>query len=503
MTNNDVFYLGADPNNPRRLFWLPRRRGGAHMAVWGGSGAGKSNYLLDLFMQDVMAGRGCALIDPKGDTFGDIVAAMTAIPEEQWPALAQDLVIVDPSDPSSTAAFNPLEVTPHGSASRQRQDMVSVFRKIWRLDDAQTPRLGLVLRRAIQLAMENQLTICDLQRLLTDDAFRCNLVERSSDGSLRTFWEHEFPQSPSAQMQWSASTLTRLEAFLDDPAIRRFLGQPHSSFDFRQAMDEGRVVLINLAKGALGEETSSLLGGFLLGRLQLAAESRQEIWPEESRRPFYLYVDEYQNYATKSFEELLAEARGYALSVLMANQHLGQLDEGLRRAIISNARIRVAFRVSYEDATILAREFWRFSGERHKETRWDTVRLGRGLALPVPEPVYFSAGDETRQNREALHYLDDRMAWLHVQGEPAPYLLRTVEIPRARLAASRDKVARFKEVVARVQGRPALEEPATAAALPRGRTYEWAGRDPSLASARSQGQHRAVGTPGHPPHRVA
>jgi len=476
--SNDLFYLGADPNNPRRLFWLDVRERRAHMAVVGGSGSGKSNLLLDLFGQDVMAGRGCCLIDPKGDLFHDVLAAITAIPEEKWPALARELVVIDPSDPQSPVAFNPLEVSPHGSASRQRQDMVSVFRKIWHLDDAQTPRLGLVLRRSIQLAMENGLTLCDLQRILTDNAFRFGLVQRSRDDSLRTFWEHEFPESASAQMQWSASTLTRLESLLDDPAIRRFLGQPRSSFDFREIMDQSKVCLINLAKGALGEETAHLLGGFLLGKLQLAAESRQEIWPEEARRPFYLYVDEFQNYATSSFEELLAEARGYGLSLVMANQHLAQLDPGLRHAILSNARIRVAFRVNYEDATILAREFFRFAGDRVKDKELAWVKLGRGMAIPVGYKYdYYSSSDEGRQNREALHYLPDRLLWVHLQGEPSPVRLRSVDMPRAQLAASRDRVARFKELVNQVQRVPALDAPAPAVAAPSpGRTYEWVGR---------------------------
>ncbi len=483
---NDLFYLGADPRDPRRLFWLPMAERRAHMSAFGGSGAGKSNMLLDVFMQDVMAGRGCALIDPKGDLFNDVLAAMAAIPEEQLPALARDLVIIDPADPASRTAFNPLEVSPQMPASRQRQEVLSVFRKVWRLDNTQTPRLGLVLRRAVQLAMENDLTLCHLQRILTDDTFRANLLARSQDEALRTFWQYEFPESRSAQTQWTASTLTRLESFLDDPALRRFVGQPKSSFDFREIMDNSRVCLINLAKGALGEETSYLLGGFLLAKLQLAAESRQQIWPEESRRPFYLFVDEFQNYATRSFEELLAEARGYGLSLVMANQNLAQLDEGLRHAVLSNARIRVAFRLSYDDASVLSPELFRVSGERKKETRWETVRLSRNIYLPVPEPVYYSAGEEQRQNREALHYLGDRMMRVHLAGEYQPRLLRSVEIPRAQLAALRDKAARLKDLVGAAQALPAPSPPLVQAARPGRSTYEWAGRALPASSSRPQ-----------------
>lgn len=224
----------------------------------------------------------------------------------------------------------------------------------------------------------------------------------------------------------------------------------------------------------------------MLGRLQLAAESRQDIWPEEARRPFYLYVDEFQNYATSSFEELLAESRGLGLSLVMANQHLAQLDPGLQHAILSNARIRVAFRVNYEDATILAREFFRFAGDRVKDKELEWVKLGRGVAIPVGyKYYYYSASDEGRQNREALHYLPDRLLWVHLQGEPSPYRLRSVDMPRAQLAASRDRVARLKELINQVQRVPALDAPAPVAAPSPGRTYEWAGRDQGSEVGRS------------------
>ena len=486
-TAESLFYLGSDPKNPRRLFWLGLGERRAHMAVFGASGSGKSQLLLDLCMQDVMAGRGFALIDPKGDLVRDVVACLSALPEERWNELARDLVIIDPSDPSSTTCFNPLELGRGVSASRQRQDLVSVFRKVWKLDDAQTPRLGLVLRRALQLAVENDLTLCDMQRILTDNEFRDGLVARTEDASLRLFWEREFPRNASAQLQWTASSLVRLESFLDDPQLRRFFGQQRSSFDFREIMDSGRICLINLGKGALGEETSHLLGGFLLGRMQLAAESRQEMLIE-ARRPFYLFVDEFQNYATRSFEEMLAEARGYGLSLVMANQHLAQLDDSLRQAVLSNARIRVAFRLSYDDAAMLAPELFRVTGERKKETRWETVRLTRNLVLPVPEPVYYAAGEEMRQNREALHYLPDRLFWCHLAGPSKPRLLRSVDIPRAHLAAATERAARLKALVYSRHQLAPLETkqlPEPRAAQP---TYDWKGGLPALTAGRAQGE---------------
>jgi hypothetical protein len=479
--NNNAFYLGADPKNPRRLLWLDIHERRAHMAVVGATGTGKSHLVVDLLGQDIVAGRGCGLIDAKGDTADDVLAALAAMPEENWPALARDLVVIDPADPNCRAFFNPLEVRPYGSPSRQVTDTVSIIKKIFGVDDTQAPRLGLVLRRSLQLAMDHQLTLCDLPRILTDGEFRARLVQRSEDEALRRFWELEFPDSPSAQAAWTASSLVRLETLLDDPAIRRFLGQPRSSFDFRGMMDEGKVVIINLSKGRLGQESAYLLGGFLMVALQLAAESRQQIFPAEARRPWYLYIDEAQNYVnTRAFEELLTEARGYGLSLTLANQHLAQLEEGFRKAILGNARIRVAFRVSLDDASVLAPEFFRVTGQRQKETRWDTVRLGRGVYLPVPEPVYFSPSDEMRQNREALHYLPDRLMWVHLAGPSAPRVLRTVDIPRDRLAAAREKVPRLKELVAELQALPAPSATQRAELPPPTRgTYEWARGSPS------------------------
>lgn len=472
----EYFYLGTDPRDRRSLFWLDLREGASHIAIWGSSGAGKSHGILDMVGQHAMAGRGLGLIDPKGDTFQDVLAALAATPDEGWRRLADDLIIIDPADPACTTSFNPLEVASYASPSRVRAEVVTIFRMVWKLDEAQAPRLGLVIRRSVQLAMENSMTLCELPRLLTDGDLRSRLVDRSADESLRIFWTREFPNSPAAQAQWTASTLTRLETLLDDPAVRRLVGRPKSSFDFRKAMDEGKIVLINLAKGRLGQESAYLLGGFLLTAFQLAAESRQEIFPPESRRMFYLFVDEFQNFATQSFQELLAESRGYGLSLVMANQHLAQLDESLRQAILSNARIRIAFRLSNHDAAVVAPEFWRFDGKRVKETKWDTLRLGR-LQIPIPEAVYASAGDETRANREALHLLPDRHMYVHVQGDASPVLLRTVDMPRDQLAATRDRIPELKALA--YPAPDFTQEASVQRSAPRSdrKSYEWAGRE--------------------------
>lgn len=448
MTENNVeaLYAGADPGDPHQLLWLPLSEMRRHCICTGASGAGKSMWAADQILQRIAAGDGVIVIDPKGDLIRDLLGALCLMHENDWPALARDLVLIDPSDPVVPAAFNPFELSPQASASRQRQDVVSVMRRIFDFDQSSAPRLVLVLRRSVQLAIEHGLTFVDLPRVLTDAAFRDALVARSTDDDIRRFWADEFPQGRANQQQWTASTIVRLETLLDDPAIRRFLGRKHSTFDFADIMNSGKVCLISLAKGALGEESSRLLGGFLVGRLQLAAEGRVNR-PAATRATCYIYVDEFQNYATSSFTELLAEARGYGVSITMLHQHLSQLPQSLRDAALSNANIRVAFRVSTEDAAILAREFFLVSGARVKRKWWNVAALGP-LPIPYPEYTFYSAGEEARQNRELLHQLPDRHMLLHQAGYPEPYLLRTVDMPLSEIAASELRVQRLKHVIA-------------------------------------------------------
>jgi hypothetical protein len=480
----EAFYLGADPGDPSRLLWLPLHEGKRHCLCTGASGTGKSSWAHDQIMQRIAAGDGVVVIDPKGDLVRDILATLSMIPESEWPPLAKDVVIIDPSDSIVASAFNPLELSAHGSPSRQRQDVLSVLRRIFEFDDARTARLILVLRRSLQLAIEHGLTLVDVPRLLADASYRDGLVSRSSDEDVRRFWLQEFPTGRANQQQWASSALIRLEALLDDPAIRRFFGRRRSTFDFGDILNSGKVALISLAKGALGEETSRLLGGFLLGRLQLAAEGRVNL-PSPARKTSYWWVDEVQNYATSSLSELLAEARGYGVSITMMHQNLSQLPQDVRDAALSNANLRVAFRVSAEDAAILAKEYFLVSGTRVKSKWWNVAALGP-LPIPYPEYKFFSPAEEARQNRELLHQLPDRHMLLHRAGEAEPALLRTVDLPLAEMAASELRVQRLKHMLGEQHRgdestEPAHTEPAAAAS---NRAFEW--RRPAARSTHAQ-----------------
>ena len=473
----NLFYLGANPDNPEEQFGVTERARAVHHYVVGGSGVGKSKMLQDWILQDVMAGRGCAVIDPKGDLVFDILAALSALEEVWWPALAERVVLIDPADPHTTAAFNPLDVTHGASPARLRQELYSIFRKVWGLSEGRTPRLELVLRRTLHLLMDAGLTLVEMPRVLSDDAYREQLLQNTTDQALRNFWLNEFPRSDAARFQWTSGIVTRIESFLDDPAMRSMVSGRGRAVDFRKAMDSGSVLLASLARGKLGEETSFLLGGFLTTKLQLAAESRVSIWPPERRRRFYIYADEFQQYSTSSLGEMLADARGYGVSLVMAHQNMAQLDPRLQEAILANAKIKAAFRQSHGDARSLSEAMFRVRGDRVKSKELAWIKLGR-----VPIPIgfnydYFSASEEARQNRDALQYLPDRHLWVHVADSDALVRLRTVEMPAFDRRVADERVGRFKAALR--DARPHGRLPTQQRQLPRlqpagGRTrYEW------------------------------
>lgn len=443
--NINNFVIGADPRDPRQTIWLPLTERQKHMGVLGASGTGKTQFLLDQIVADVVAGRGCTVIDPKGDLAQDVVGALSLMGGEHWPQLARDLVIVDPADPACTTRFNPLEVTDARSATRQRADLAATFRKVFAVEEGTSWRMLLVLRRVTALAMEHGLSLPDLPALLTQDGLREQLLQASRDEETRRFFQLEYPASSAQRQVWNAPVLTRLGVLLDDPTVRRFLGSPRSTFTFEDIMDRGKVCIISTSKGRLGQETAGLLSGFLLSRLQLAAEGRSAT-PERQRRPHTLYIDEFSNYATTAFEAFLNEARGYRVSLVLAHQHIGQLPDSLRSAVLTNARMRVIFRCSYEDANVLSKEVAAVTGERVKHEYWDFLNIGR-LPLPYKHREYYSAAEEARQNRELLHGLEDRMMVVQVAGRGGPWLLRTVDVPVDEIAAARPRARALKELV--------------------------------------------------------
>jgi hypothetical protein len=225
--------------------------------------------------------------------------------------------------------------------------------------DSWGPRLEHILRYTLLALLDRpETTLLDISRLLTDKEFRKETLEYCKDVTVLQFWKHEFGQWNEKQVNESiAPVLNKVGAFTANPIIRNIIGQPKSSFDIRKIMDEGKILVVNLSKGLIGEDNAAILGSFLVTKVQLAAMSRSDIPLVEDRRPFYLYVDEFQNFATDSFAVILSEARKYGLNLTVANQYVSQMTDNVRDAVFGNVGTTISFRVSADDAPVLVKQF--------------------------------------------------------------------------------------------------------------------------------------------------
>lgn len=321
-----------------------------HMYVIGKTGTGKSTLLETLLQQDVAAGRGMALLDPHGDLIGKVLAQL---PEERQ----AEVIYFDVPNTAQPLGFNPMEsVAPHRRALAAA-GLLDVFKKLWL--DSWGPRLEHILRNAL-LALFDQpnATLADVLRMFNDDRFRRMVATATGNKQVAGFWLKEYQRYPARlQLEAIAPIQNKVGAFLTDPVLNRILTQERSAFKLRQVMDEGKILLVNLSKGQLGEDTSSLLGSLLVSRIGLAALSRSDI-PEEERRDFSVYLDEFHTFTTLSLTTMLSELRKYHTNLILANQYLSQLDEKIQQAILGNVGTLVAFRLGLQDAEIFAKEFY-------------------------------------------------------------------------------------------------------------------------------------------------
>jgi len=330
------------------MFFLSEEDRASHIYVIGATGVGKSKALANWVYDDIVnEQRGCAVIDPHGDLILDIIPHLD---DED----ANRVVLIDFTDPNYVVGFNPLEVQEGIDSYTQTLELVEVFRKIWDLDDATAPRLLEILRNSIFTLMEIGGTMLDIEPLLTNKEFRDKAIMNVKNEAVVSFWQNRFDRwKASDQISFVESTLNKVSSFTFEPRIRMMLSAKKSTVNFREIMDNEQAVLVNLAKGAL-RTNSYLLGALFVAKIQMAAMSRQNI-PKEQRKPFYLYVDEFQDYTTFSFAEILSEARKYGLSLTLAHQNLCQLDEKLRNIILANAKNFVCFRMDRQDADLLVK----------------------------------------------------------------------------------------------------------------------------------------------------
>lgn len=331
-------------------FGLLRRDRSRHMYIIGQTGAGKSGMLELLALSDVFYNQGYCIIDPHGDFAID---NLKFIPESR----IQDVVYFNPADTAFPVAFNPLEVTDPTRKPNICSEVIGVLKRMF--GDSWGPRLEHILRYTLLALLDRpETTLLDISRLLTDKDFRKETLEYCKDVTVLQFWKHEFGQWNEKQVNESiAPVLNKVGAFTANPIIRNIVGQTKSSFDIRKIMDEGKILVVNLSKGLIGEDNAAILGAFIVTKVQLAAMSRSDIPDVMDRRPFYLYVDEFQNFATDSFATILSEARKYGLNLTVANQYVAQMTDTVRDAVFGNVGTTISFRVSADDAPILVKQF--------------------------------------------------------------------------------------------------------------------------------------------------
>lgn len=330
-------------------FGIKREDRRRHMYIIGKTGSGKTTLMENLVFYDINSNEGLAYLDPHGDS---ILRILSYIPKER----IEQVIYFDPSDLNYPISFNPLENVSYEARHIIASSILSVMKKIW--VDAWSARMEYILLNTLLALLEYpNATLLDINRLLGDDSFRRKVVDGLKDPIVKNFWEKEFARyHMNFRTEAIAPIQNKVGQFISSPLIRNIIGQEKSSFDLRKVMDEKKIFLANLSKGKLGEENSMLLGGLLITKFQLTAMSRVDI-PEEERNDFYLYIDEFQNFATESFVNILSEARKYRLNLILAHQYLDQVPESIIKAVFGNVGNMIVFRCGSLDAEILSKEF--------------------------------------------------------------------------------------------------------------------------------------------------
>jgi CxxC-x17-CxxC domain-containing protein len=354
----DICFLGeTNFRNAQKRFGIKTDDRRRHVYLIGKTGMGKSTVLENMVIQDIYNNRGFALVDPHGDL---VEKVLKFIPSNR----INDVIYFNPSDIDFPIAFNVLEKVDPQYRHLVASGLVGVFKKIWA--ESWGPRLEYLLRNAILALLDYQdATLLGIPRILVDTTFRKKVIAKIEDPVVKAFWVDEFSKYNQQFLTEAISPIqNKVGQFLSSSLIRNIVGQVHSTIDLRQVMDGGKILLLNLSKGRIGEDNSALLGAMMITKLQLAAMSRVDI-PEETRRDFYLYVDEFQNFATESFANILSEARKYRLNLIIAHQYIEQLGEVVKPAVFGNVGTMIVFRIGANDAEELLKEFEPYYTEEH------------------------------------------------------------------------------------------------------------------------------------------
>ena len=344
-----TYFAKTNARLPHRLFGIKQLDRLFHCYVLGRTGVGKTTLLETMALQDILDGRGLTVIDPHGDLAERLV---TQVPVER----AADLVYLNAPDLAQPYGYNPLRSVRPDRIPLAASGLMESFKKLW--DEAWGVRMEHILRNAMFALLEyGDATLPDLLRLLSDKSFRAQVITRVRNEQVRAFWTKEFPNyNPRYRQECIAPIQNKVGAFLADPRLYRMFTAAPVDLHFRQIMDEGKILIVNLAKGRLGEDSANLLGALLVTTLSLAAFSRADT--EESRRPdHFILIDEFQSFTTLSVANMVSELRKFRVSLTLAHQHLAQLQPDVRAAVLGNVGTLVSFRVGPDDARIIVREF--------------------------------------------------------------------------------------------------------------------------------------------------
>ncbi len=349
MPDDDITFLGETTfRNERKRFGIKNEDRRRHIYIVGKTGTGKSELLINLAFQDIKRGYGIGFFDPHGESAEKL---LDLVPKRR----VNEVIYFNPADENFPIPFNIFERVKPVYRYSASLNLLNAFRKIWA--DIWSAKIEYILENCILALLDYpNSTILGIYRLLVDSSYRKAVIEKITDPMVKIFWTQEFPQfSHSAEVEAVSLIKNKISKIIHNPLLRNILGQTKSKIDFKEIINGQKVFIANLSRGRLGEDNSAILGLFLSTKIYLAILSRIDI-PAFQRRDFYLYLDEFQNFASKAFISLLSEAGKYKLSLTMANQYLNQLGQA-REAVLGNVGTIISFRLGAEDAEYLAKEF--------------------------------------------------------------------------------------------------------------------------------------------------
>ena len=348
--NNDItIFAETNFRNKQVKFGIKTDDRRRHMYIIGKTGMGKTVLLENMAIQDIQRGNGVAVVDPHGE-FAERM--LDFVPKSR----INDVIYFNPADIDYPIAFNAIEQVEPEYRHLIASGLMGVFKKIW--PDVWSARMEYILHNTILALLEYpNSTLLGINRMLSDKEYRKKVINKIKDPTVKSFWTNEFAKYPDRFLTEAVAPIqNKVGQFISAPLIRNIIGQTKTAFNIREVMDKGKILIVNLSKGKIGEDASHLLGALIVTKLQLAAMSRVDL-PEDERKDFYLYVDEFQNFATEAFASILSEARKYHLCLILAHQYIAQMDDRVRDAIFGNIGTIIAFRVGAADAELLEKEF--------------------------------------------------------------------------------------------------------------------------------------------------